>query len=151
MVIEPETIRADTFKVLLDLFEANNPTYTAQSGSTATATIRAEYPRVKPVFPIVVIDPINLNTKIETMTGTSHLTYEIEVEVEFYALEGDGKQAIDAMRDSIQNTILTNVSDLDTEGLLLMGEPFDDSNTDSFTDGNQKVNTAATIIKFMLK
>jgi len=148
MTISTETIRQSVYSVVRALLVANKPNY-SYDNATQTYSIVAEYGRQNAVFPYVVMNPASINVELLNVDGSGE-DYMADVQLDLYALEAHRKVAIDAGLDSIRNTILTNQSSLQTSGLLLMQEPFDESNTTPFEDSGQVLNTSSIILKMKL-
>ena len=150
MVVESETIRQGVYSAIRTLLVANKPSYTYKDVEYEY-TIVAEYGRQDASFPYIVLNKALINPMLLSLSGEGEI-YEISVQLDIYALELHRKIVIDVALDSIQNTFLTNQSSLkSTDGLLLMQEPFDESNTTPFEDNGQVLNTASLIIKMKLQ
>lgn len=132
------TLGKNVFNTIAKLIDDNKP-----SGWT----VLSSFPEVSPTFPCIVIDPSKAKPEIVGLDKDSYLVENIEILIEFYALSKDGKEKIDEGRDNVRNTILTNQSTLDTYGLYLKKDPFDDSNVDNFITGREKLNTAGCILR----
>lgn len=140
--VKLSTIRQDLFSVIFTLINDNKP-----SGWT----VLSAFPEDNALFPCIIINPAIVKPSIIGLDDSSIIVEDIEVEIEFYAEAKDGKEKIDVGRDNVQNTILSNTSSLDSSKLVLSEDPFDDSNADSFITNNQKINTAASLIKLQTK
>jgi hypothetical protein len=151
MAVTEASMRQDVFSALNTLLAANKPTYTDPDGNTQTYTIVAEFQEDNPTFPQIAINKAMVSLTLQNMDGTGR-DYGVEVQLDFYTKGKHGKKAIDAGMDSVQNTILDNQSSLrTTDGLLLMEEPFDESNNDTFETNNQVINTASLILRFSVQ
>jgi len=149
-VVSVAKIRQDVYSAIKTLLVANKPSYT-YNDVEYEYTIVAEYGRQASVFPYIVLNKALIGVELLNIDGSGE-DYEVSVQLDIFALELHRKIAIDVALDSIQNTFLTNQSSLkSTDGLLLMQEPFDESNTTPFEDNGQVLNTASLIIKMKLQ
>lgn len=149
-VVATATVSQDVFTALRALIIANKPTYT-YDGTEYTYTLEAEYPKINPSFPVVVLNKSNISVTLLNLDGSGE-DYEIEAQLDFYTKELHGKKAIDAGQDSLRATFIGNISSFkDNNGLLPQEDFWDDSNSDAFSEKNQVVNTASSIIKFKLQ
>jgi len=129
MPITESTIRKDVFKELFTLINANKP-----SGWT----VLASFPEIKPVFPVIVINPANVIFNYITLTGTVRFK-TIEITFDIYTLAKDGKSKMDEGKDNISNTLNNNITILfNTLGLSLTGSS--DSNVETIILDEQKIN-----------
>lgn len=150
MTVSVETLRQDIYSAIRTLLVANKPSYTYNSVEY-TYTIVAEYGRQNSSFPYIVLNKALIGVTLLNVDGSGE-DYEVEVQLDIYALELHRKIVIDTALGSIQNTFIDNQSSLkSTDGLLLMQEPFDESNTTPFEDNGQVLNTASIIIKLKLQ
>ena len=146
MTVQPETIRQNVYDAINTLLVANKPSYTYK-GTEFEYTIVAEYGRQASSFPYIVLNKALIGVELLNIDGSGE-DFKISVQLDIFALELHRKKNVDVALDSIQNTFLTNQTSLkDTDGLLLMQEPFDESNTTPFEDNGQVLNTASLIIK----
>lgn len=149
MTVQPETIRQDVYSAIRTLLVANKPSYTYDN-ATIEYTLVAEYGRQSSSFPYIVLNKALIGVELLNIDGSGE-EYEVSIQLDIYALELHRKVAVDVALDSIQNTFLTNQSSLkSTDGILLMQDPFDESNTTPFDDNGQVLNTASIIIKMNL-
>ncbi len=149
-VITTTKIGEELFDVLRTLIIANKPTYTFDE-STITYTLVAAYPKVNPTFPLVVLNEASINLVILNLDGSGE-DYAIEVTLDFYAKEIHGRKAVVVGKDSLRATFLGNKNNFDTDNGLLMQEDFwEDSNISAFEDRNQIINTASSLVRFILK
>jgi len=150
MAVDPTTLRQDVYTAIRTLLVANKPSYDYDS-TTFEYSIVAEYGGQSVDFPYIVINPANAKPELLNIDGSGE-DYVVNVQLDFYAIEQHRKKAIDVGVDSVRATFLNNQSGLkSTDGLLLMQEPFDESNTTPFEDNNQKLNTASMIIKLKVQ
>jgi len=146
---QPESIRQDVYSAIRTLLIANKPSY-EYGGTTYEFTIVAEYGRQNASFPYVVLNPALIDVALLNLDGSGE-DYEIELQLDLFALEKHRQVAIDSGADSIQNTIINNQTSLQTtNSLLLMQDPFDESNTTPFEDSSQVLNTKTLMIKMKL-
>jgi len=139
-------LRQDVYSAIRTLLVANKPTYDYGS-ETFTYSIVAEYGRQNASFPYIVLNPASVNVELLCLDGSAP-DYMIEVQLDFYAKEQHRRVAIDAGADSVMDTIIDNQASLkSTDGLLLMQDPFDESNTTQFDDSQQVLNTKSLVIK----
>lgn len=143
------TLRANTFKTIFTLIDDNKATgWTVLSAfpeEDANGTLGTSS------FPCIVVNPVLPKPTIVTLDTGGVIVEDIIQEIEFYSLAKDGKSKIDEGRQNVQNTILDNTSSLDSNNIILKEDPIDDSNSDSFIVGQQKINTAAMILGLQLK
>jgi len=150
MTVSTTTLRQDVYSAIRTLLVANKPTYD-YGDDTFTYSIVAEYGRQSSSFPYIVLNKSEIKPTLLNLDGSGE-DYEIDIQLDIYALEQHRKVAIDAALDSIQNTFIDNQSSLkSTDGLLLQQEPFDESNTTPFTDNGQVLNTASLVISMKLQ
>lgn len=149
-MVTAASIRTGVFTALRTLLNANKPTYTYDS-ATQTYTVYSQYQEDNPTLPCLVINPSNIAVELITLDGTGS-EYLIEVQIDFYARGKHGLNAIDSGRDSVTNTIISNLATLDsTYNLLLREDAFDDSTVGTFMDKVQLINTASSIIRMKLE
>ena len=132
------TIRQNVFSNLFALIDANKP-----SGWTLTAML----PEDEAVFPTMVLNSASIKPIIITMDKDGFIVEDIEAVIEFWVLAKDGDKKAEEGRDNVQNTLLNNQSTLETYGLYLKQDPFDDSNIDPTVYGREKVRQCASIIR----
>ena len=146
MTVTTTALRQDVYSAIRTLLVANKPTYD-YGGDTFTYSIVAEYGRQNSSFPYIVLNPASVEVTLLNTDGSGE-DYEVEVQLDFYAKEQHRKVAIDAGVDSVMDTIIDNQASLkSTDGLLLMQDPFDESNTTQFEDMQQVLNTKSLGIK----
>ncbi len=149
-MVVPATIRQGVYSAIRAILVANKPSYT-YDGTTYEYSIVAEYGRQNSSFPYIVLNKAVIAPVLLNIDGSGE-DYEISVQFDLYALEQHRKSVIDIALDSIQNTFIDNQDSLKSEySLLLMQEPFDESNTTPFSDKNQILNTASLVIKLKLQ
>ena len=136
------TIRQNVFATIFTIVDDNKP-----SGWT----VLSAYPEDNAIFPCIVINPALIKVSIIGLDASCLVVEDIGVEFEFYALSKDNKDKIDQGRDNVQTTLLDKTSTLSDNNLVLNEDPFDDSNTDSFLSGDEKINTGASIASFSKK
>ncbi len=148
-VVSLSTVTQDVFTKLRALIVANKPTYTY--GTTQTYSLTASFPRDNPTFPLVVLNDSNVSmSKITLDDGTWN--YAVEVQLDFFAKELHGKKAISAGRDGLRNTFVGNISTFDSaDGLVPKDNFWEDSNVDTFQEGNQVLNTGSSTVRFWLR
>ncbi len=150
MVVSSITIRNDVYDAIRTLLVANKPSYTDKDDNIREYTILSEFSRDNPSFPQIVINSANINVSLITLDGGTN-EQMVDVQLDFYEKQDFGFGAIESGIDSVQNTILTNQSSLkDDDKLVLMEEPFDESNPANFEENNQQINTKSFIIKLKL-
>ncbi len=150
MTVAVATIASDVFTALRALIIANKPTYTYNE-TVFTYTLVAEHSRTNPSFPEVVLNSSAIKLKLLNLDGSGE-DYEVEVQLDFYAKELHEIAAVEAGTDGLRNTFIGNITEFnDTDGLVAQEDFWDDSNIDSFSEGNQVLNTASVIIKFKLR
>ena len=153
-VISTGAVAQGVYDAIETLILANKPTFTRTIQGTSTDftyTLKAEYSRENPDFPQVVLNKANISIILLNLDGSGE-DYGIEVQLDFYTKELHGKKAIDEGQDSLRATFIGNLSAFDTDNGLIPQEDFwDDSNSAVFSEGNQIVNTASSLIKFKLK
>ena len=132
------TIRQNVFANLYTLINTNKP-----SGWN----VLAKFPEDEASFPCIVIDSANVKPTIVTMDGDGSIVEDIDAQIDFYAKVTSGDEMIDVGRDNVMNTFLTNETTLETYKLYLQEDAFDDSTTDIFVVGKQKVRTGSSIVK----
>lgn len=144
------TVRQGVYAAVRALLVANKPTYTDPDDTTRTYTILAEYPKKNPTFPVIVLNSANIGITLVTLDGGTN-EQMIDVQLDLYAKEAHGMEAIDAGMDGVQAVFLDNQSTLkDTYKLVLQEDCFDESNPDNFAEGNQQINTKSVIVKMKL-
>lgn len=136
------TIRQNFFATMFALINNNKP-----SGWN----VFASYTEDEASFPCIILNSGNIKPTIVGLDKDSIMVENIKMKVEFYALAISGDDMIEIGRDNVQNTILTNQSTLDTYGLYLKEDPFDDSDVDTFISGKEKIRTAGSIISLGMK
>ena len=150
MAVNPTTLRQDIYAAIRTLLVANKPSYDF-ADVTFEYSIVAEYGGQSDEFPYIVINPANVKPELLNIDGSGE-DYMVEVQLDFYALEQHRKKAVDVGVDSVRATFINNQASLkSTNGLLLMQEPFDESNTTPFEDNNQKLNTSSMVIKLKVQ
>src|SRR3990167_9241648 len=98
-MVELITLSQDVFSALRTLIIANKPTYVFD-GTTYTYTLIAAQPNNDSVFPCVVLDDSDITDSRITLDAATG-EQEIEVKLDFYALNMHGKKAIAAGRDGL--------------------------------------------------
>jgi len=148
-IISKTTITQDVFAKLRTLILAHKPTYTY--GTTQTYSLTASFPRDNPTFPLIVLNDSDVSVSQITLDNGTW-DWVVSVQIDFYAKELHGKKAISAGRDGLRNTFVGNVSTFDSSDGLVPSTPFwEDSNVDSFREGNQVLNTGSSIVRFILR
>ncbi len=149
-VVAPLTLKPDVFEAIEALILANKPTY-VYDGTTFTYTLKAAYSRENPDFPQVVLNESLVKIVLLNLDGSGE-DYGVEIQLDFYAKERHGQKAIGSGQSQIANTFIGNLSAFNTDNGLIPDEDFwDDTNISPFSDGNQVLNTASSLIKFKLK
>lgn len=136
------TIRQNFFATMYSLINNNKP-----SGWS----VFASYPEDEASFPCIILNSGNIKPTIVGLDKDSYMVEDIKMKVEFYALAKSGDDMIEVGRDNVMNTILTNQATLDTYGLYLKEDAFDDSDVDTFISGKEKIRTAGSIISLGMK
>ena len=136
------TIRQNFFATMYNLINTNKPT---------GWNVFASYPEDEASFPCIILNSGNIKPTIVGLDEDSYMVEDIKLKVEFYALASSGDDMIEIGRDNVMNTILTNQSTLDTYGIYLKENPFDDSDVDTFISGKEKIRTAGSIISLGMK
>ena len=149
MAVQKETLRQNVYTTIRNLLIANKPSYT-YNGTTYSFTIIAEYGRESASFPYIVLNPALVELELLNIDGSGE-DYLVNIQLDLYSLELHRKITVDIAMDSIMNTIIDNQSSLKSNNLLLMADPFDESNTTPFEDNNQVLNTKSIIIKMKLQ
>ena len=140
--VELATIRQDVFSNLYTLINNNKP-----SGWNVFASL----PEDEASFPCMIINSANVKPIIVTLDSGGFIVEEIDAMIEFFVLAKSGDKKVEEGRDNVQNTLLSNQATLDTYGLYLREDPFDDSNLDFTVYNNEKVRTGSSIIRMGMK
>jgi len=141
MVVKENTVRVETYKAIYDLI--NSYFNDAVSGWT----IVSAYPEVNPVFPCIVINPATVSISKESLNFGIRQS-EIMVQIDFYTKANTGKKAIDEAKDAVHNLFLESVTILNNANLSY--NDLDDVSSDSFTEGEQKLNYGGLVVRFKL-
>jgi len=136
-----ETLRQNVYANIYTLVDANKP-----SGWN----LKTAYPEDNAGFPCIIINPANVKPTIVGMDKDSYIVEDISVEIEFFCKAKTGNDQLDRGRDNVMNTLLSNQATLETYGLYLNEDAFDDSTTDVFISGKEKVRTGASIVSLGL-
>ncbi len=149
MTVNPSTINTDVYTAISALLIANKPNY-EYKGDTFTYDILSEYHNKDAAFPQIVLKitskPILINL------DRSGEDYDIEVQLDLYAKEKHGKNAVDDAMDELMALFIASFSSLETNNQLIPMEEFwDPSPSAVFEDDNQVLNTVSAIVKFKLK
>ena len=148
MVVQA-TIRQDVFAAVSALIIANKPQYT-HNGTTYTYTMVSEYPENDSVFPCIVLNKSAIKLPAITMNAET-FEPEIEIPMDFYAIAGHGKKAIDIAQDSLMNTFIGNISSfIATNKLIPQDDFWQDSGSTTFEDNNQILHNATSTVRFKL-
>ena len=135
--VTDSTIKVNTFKSIYKIINDNKP-----SGWT----VLSSYPESKPVFPCIVINPANVTTQAP-LYRIDGKKFDIKVELEFYALSSSRKETLDTGIDSVRNTILTNMTALKAQNLVLATTtPVDETNAGTIEVNGIKLNSAFMMI-----
>jgi len=138
--------RALAWKELFDAIDADKPTYTYNS-TTYTYDVFSAFPESDPSYPCIVIHPFDADVKKIGVTRTVGKTREsAEVEIEFFALIGHGKNAIDSAKDDIQSVI----SNLNATYFIVAKDSFKDLASDKIEFVGQGLNTGGFSVKVVL-
>ncbi len=149
MVVAQATIRQNTFTALRDLINDNLPTYSFDSNPFEYNLV-SSFPNEDPIFPIVELGDAKSDFITITMDAATG-DIEIEVMLNFYAIEEHGKKAIAVARDDLMNTFIGNISEFINTDKLIPTEDFWIDNPVSEIDiDNQVINTATSVVKFKL-
>src|SRR3972149_3937266 len=139
-VVTENILRQQTFKEIYNLIDTNKP---------IGWTVLASYPEIKPVFPVIIVNPVTDNAALLDLCGEQR-EHILDILIDIYTLSKEGKSQVDEGRDNIFATFLANQSILRTgSGLILLG--LDDSNVDSVTLNDQKLNLATVAVRFRLQ
>ena len=150
MAVSITTLSQDIYAAIRTLLVANKPSYTYDSVEYQYSIV-AEYGDQNTSFPYIVINPVVVDPMLLNIDGSGE-DYPVEVQLDFFALQIHRKKAIDVGVDSVRNTVLTSQTTLkDTDGLLLMENPLEESNTAPFEDNSQKLNTKSVTIKLKVQ
>ena len=136
------TIRQNFFATMFNLINTNKP-----SGWS----VLSSYPEDESSFPCIILNSGNIKPTIIGLDKNSYIVEDIKMKIEFYALATSGDDMIEIGRDNVQNTLLTNQDTLDTYGIYLKLDPFDDSDVDTFISGREKIRTAGSMISLGMK
>ena len=132
--------RANFFKYIYTLIDNNKVTGT---------TVLAGFSSDNVTFPCYVINPALVSISGATK-GKDIQAYTLKIEIELWCKAVDLKAKIDAMKDNIQNTILTNKTALEAQNLCIAKDWFDDSNVDTLEFDMVKYHTGGVILSFDL-
>jgi len=139
-VVTENILRQQTFKEIYNLIDTNKP---------IGWTVLASYPEIKPVFPVIIVNPVTDNAALLDLCGEQR-EHILDILIDIYTLSKEGKSQVDEGRDNIFATFLANQSILRTgSGLILLG--LDDSNVDSVTLNDQKLNLATVAVRLRLQ
>ena len=140
-----ETLRQNVFANIYTLVNDNKPSGWTVLSSYPETTISSSIP-----FPFIIINSANVKPTIVGMDKNSYIVEDIKVEIEFFCKAIKGNDQLDRGRDNVMNTLLTKQSTLETYNLYLNEDAFDDSTTDVFVSGNEKIRTGASIVSMGL-
>lgn len=141
--------RITVFREIFNTLNGTKPTYTNKDGGTSTFTILSSFPEVTPTFPCIVINPIEQDLKFLGVADAPNKIKMAAVDIEFYTKTRDGKNAIDAARESVQSTLLAKRRW--TTFIINMEDPFDDSPVDTIEVGEERLNTATITMNVKLR
>src|SRR3990167_5498222 len=129
MPITESTIRKDVFKEVFTLVNANK---------LLGWTVLASFPEISPVFPVVVINPANVEFDFLNFPDTARMK-RVSIIVDIYSLARDGKVKMDEGKDNISNTLNTNITSLFTSVSLSLIE-INDASVETIVLDDQKIN-----------
>ena len=117
--VSKDKARVEVFHNIWNLLEKDPPTYTDRDGVLKTYEIVSAFPEITPVFPCIVVNPIDKDVKRLGVDKRANLSFASSIKLDFYAKTSDGKNAIDSAKDKVETIILNNWV---TETVTVAGE-----------------------------
>ena len=149
MVVEQETLRQNVFTAIEKLIKANLPTYSFNEEAFEYIFV-SKLPNKDAIFPVIVFGGTKgdfITITMDAATGN----IEIEVTLEFYTDEKHGKKAIEVAQDGLMNTFIENISTfIDTDKLVPTEDFWTDNIISEIDIDNQVINTATSVVRFIL-
>lgn len=96
-----ETARVKVFNRIYDQLNQDPPTYVRDS-TTYTYSILSAFPQIAPVYPCIVVNPVDKSTTYLGVGKRPNASRPGSVEIEFYVKVSHGKNAIDTARDKVE-------------------------------------------------
>jgi len=137
--VTESTIRTNGFKSIYTIINDNKVSGT---------TVYGGFPNKNPSFPCYILHPIIASSTNLTYGNT--IDYDLEIEIELWCTADQLKNKIDEMKDNISTTILSNISTLKTQNLLLADDWFDDTNVESPVINEEKFHTGNVMLRFKI-
>lgn len=106
--VSRDKTRVEVFRQIRNLLSDDPPSYTVKDESTRTYSVFSAFPEVTPVFPCIVVNPIEKGTTKLGVSKRPNTTMPGEIEIDFYEKTKYGKNAIDLARDYVETRLFNN-------------------------------------------
>lgn len=136
-------MRKYTWDRLKNVYENNlPPNFTDLDGSSSVAwSFTATFPEKNPVFPVIILHPVEVDEAFMDMSHSDPSDTELSVRAEFYVQAKHKTQRFDEARDFLRDVIDNNKAQLRYEGLFFPARGWiDDSNMDQLLFDDEKYN-----------